>query len=350
MFSKYGLQEGGPANAIGVQLMYVPSVQSTLSLLIKEPAVEYAEPNYLVELDQPIEGDPLLSSNPVIEEPNDPYLSSQYALPLVNAFKGWEKSIGNKEMVIAVVDTGIDYTHPDLVGKVIKGYDFVENDTDPMDENAHGTHVAGIASALSNNGEGIAGIAPEVTLMAVRVLNAWGGGTLKGIADGILWATDNGAKGMNMSLGIYESSKVMEEALQYALDKDVVITASSGNSGTNADVHLPSTYPGVIEVNATDKKDKKASFSNYGETASVCTPGVDILSTILKSRYGNKSGTSMSAPHVLGLVGLVRSVYPTMSGAQVKAHIEATADDLGTEGFDLYYGYGRINLLKALSL
>jgi subtilisin family serine protease len=227
-----------------------------------------------------------------------------------------------------------------------------------MDDHGHGTHCAGIAAAIADNAEGGAGVAPGVGLMSVKVLDARGGGSDATIAEGIVYAADHGAKVASMSLGLYKRSKVIEDALQYALDHDVVLVASAGNNNAENDPvaapHLPSTFPGVIEVAATDAKDAKARFSNFGKTVSVAAPGVDILSTLptysvgRDLNYGMMSGTSMASPFVAGVAGLVRSQFPNLTNKEVKAKIEASADDLGTKGFDTTFGHGRVNALNAV--
>jgi len=206
----------------------------------------------------------------------------------------------------------------------------------------------------------VAGVAPGVGIMSVKVIDAKGRGSDATIAEGIVYAADHGAKVMSMSLGLYKRSQIIEDALQYALDKDVVLCASAGNNNALNDPesapHLPSTYPGVIEVAATDVLDKKARFSNFGKTVAVAAPGVDIMSTLptktgqTAKPYGKMSGTSMASPYVAGLAALVRSQFPTMKQAEVKAHIQRTADDLGDQGFDPIFGHGRVNAFKAVSV
>lgn len=315
-----------------------------LADLRKDGAVAYAEPVQRVELEKDI---------------NDPKAAQQYALKISHTVEAWDTQMGTPETIVAIIDSGIDMNHPDLKDKIVpQSYNVLDHSNKPMDDLGHGTHCAGIAAAIANNAEGGAGVAPGVGLMSVKVLDARGGGTDATIAEGIVYAADHGAKVASMSLGLYKRSKVIEDALQYALDHDVVLVASAGNNNAENDPttapHLPSTYPGVIEVAATDANDAKARFSNFGKTVCVAAPGVDILSTMptynvgRTLNYGLMSGTSMASPFVAGLAGLVRSQYPTLTNKEVKAKIEAACDDLGAKGFDTTFGHGRVNALNAV--
>ncbi len=280
----------------------------------------------------------------------DPMMKDQYALTNTKATTAWNTTKGDARTIIAVIDTGADLNHPDLKDKIVSSYNVFTKTSAVSDAHGHGTHCAGIAAAALN-GVGIAGIAPNAGLMPVQVLSAGGGGSDATIAEGIVWAADHGAKVMTMSLGLYKRSKVIEEALQYALDKDIALVASAGNNNALNDPekapHLPSTYPGVIEVAATDNQDKKASFSNYGDTIAVAAPGVDILSTV-PGNYKKMSGTSMASPAAAGVVALIRSRYPNLKQAEVKQHLQKTAMDLGTPGFDQYFGHGLVDAAAAV--
>jgi subtilisin family serine protease len=292
---------------------------------------------------------------------DDPMIKDQYALNITNALKAWDVQKGKLDTMIAVIDSGVDMTHPDLKDKIVKSYNVFTKNNQVKDMNGHGTHCAGIAAAAVGNGVGTAGVAPGCGLMAVQVLSEQGGGSDQTIADGIVWAADNGAKVMTMSLGLYKRSKVIEDALQYALDKDVLLCASAGNNNAQNDPetapHLPSTYPGVVEVAATDAKDQKASFSNWGKTVVVAAPGHQILSTVPtynngtgKTSYAIMSGTSMASPFAAGVAGLIRSQHPEWNREQVRKAMETAVTDLGDKGFDQYFGHGRVDALKAVSL
>jgi thermitase len=283
-------------------------------------------------------------------EPNDPNYKDQYGMKLINAPAAWEIQPGKKSIKIAIVDTGVDLNHPDLKSQIVPGYNAAEPGQSPQDGDEHGTHCAGIAAAAANNALGVVGVAPGVSIMPVKVLGA--GATEATIADGVIWAADHGANVITMSLGLYKRSPVFEKALGYALGKGVTITASAGNNNAENDPekapHLPSTYPGVIEVAAIDSADQKASFSNFGKTVSVAAPGVNILSTVPGGGYKRMSGTSMAAPHAAGLAALILSNHPDWKPAQVKAAMEQSAKDNGTAGFDPIFGFGRIDALAAV--
>ncbi|HBN08174.1 MAG TPA: peptidase S8 [Cyanobacteria bacterium UBA8530] len=296
------------------------------------------------------------------KEINDPRAKEQFALTVTNSLKAWDVTMGAMTTQIAVIDTGIDPDHPDLVNKVVAKYNVFTKDDKVKDGAGHGTHTAGIAAAEANNNIGIAGMAPQCGLMIVQVLDANGSGSEETIADGVTWAADHGAKVMTMSLGLYKRSPIVEAALQYALDKDVVLVASAGNSNKKNDPitapHLPSTYPGVVEVAATDKNDKKASFSNYGKTVTVAAPGVDILSTVPTyktddaegTNYALMSGTSMASPCAAGVIGLIRAQHPDWKREQVVESLKKATNDLGGAGFDELFGNGRVDSLKAVNL
>jgi subtilisin family serine protease len=300
-------------------------------------------------------GNGIVSVNPAQQAfldaaPNDPSYGEQYGMKLINAPGAWAIQPGKKSIAIAIVDPGVDLSHPDLKDKIIPGYNANEPGQPPQDGDEHGTHCAGIAAASANNGVGVVGVGAGISIMPVKVLGA--GASEATIADGVIWAADHGAKVITMSLGLYKRSPVFEKALGYALGKGVTITASAGNNNAENDPekapHLPSTYPGVIEVAATDAADQKASFSNFGKTVSVAAPGVNILSTVPGGRYAKMSGTSMAAPHAAGLAALILSNHPDWKPAQVKAAMEASAKDFGKPGFDPIFGFGRIDAFAAV--
>ncbi|MFI6319463.1 S8 family peptidase [Nonomuraea sp. NPDC050556] len=251
------------------------------------------------------------------EQP-DPLEPQQWAVPAMKLPQAWQTAKGDN-VVIAIIDTGVDTNHPDLKDKIVKGYDFVAGDDDPMDQNGHGTHVAGIAAAVTDNGVGIAGAAPNAMIMPVRVLGTVGSGDQATIVKGIKWAADNGAKVINMSLGETGlmsrllKGGVLNPAIQYAHDKGAVVVAAAGNEGTAKQPYKPTTQ--VLVVGASDQQGKPADFSNFGADQAVSAPGVRILSTLptyktpetLKngSGYGMLDGTSMASPYVAGLAALL---------------------------------------------
>jgi len=326
-----------------------------IAKLQKDKLVKMVNPEYRIDLPQ-VKIEPVVDlarAGSVSAMISDPLASEQYSLKLVNAEQAWETNSGNANIKVAVVDTGVDLNHPDLKSKIVPGKNIVDPAKEPLDDDGHGTHCAGIAAATVDNGEGVAGMGNKVSVMPVKVLS-YGSGNESTIAAGITWAADNGANVITMSIGLYRSSKLIEDALQYALDKNVVLVASAGNNNSEYSVHLPSTYPGVIEVAATDAQDKKASYSNYGKKVSVAAPGSAIISTLptyetrKPKNYGKLSGTSMAAPHVAGLAALILSKNPNLKYTEVTKIIEGSAKDLGDQGWDKYYGHGRIDLLEAM--
>lgn len=283
----------------------------------------------------------------VVEEPNDMfYGSNQWNLPLIATDKAWQISTGDPGVVIAVVDTGVDLTHPEFKGQLVQGINMITGDR-PEDDNGHGTHVAGVIAARTNNLEGIAGIDWDGKVMPIKTMAADGSGSVVDIADGIVWAVDHGAKVINLSLGEYNDSDYLHDAIKYAYNKGAVLVAAMGNDGID-NPSYPAAYPEVISVAANDETTESAMFSNYGPHTSVSAPGVSIPSTYPGERYVAMSGTSMATPHVAGVCGLILSINPNLSPDEVKHILESTADDLGPEGKDDYYGYGQINVAKAL--
>jgi thermitase len=278
--------------------------------------------------------------------PNDPYWSLQWGPQKIQADQAWDTTVGSSSVLVAIVDTGIDYTHPDIAPNyALGGYDWVNNDTDPMDDNGHGTHCAGIIAAAINNNIGIAGLA-QVRVMAEKGLDSSGWGTEDWLANAIVHAVDAGAKIISMSWGGYGDSQLIYDAITYAYDAGVLLVAAAGNDATNMKLY-PAGYKEVIAVAATDESDQPAWFSNYGDWIDLAAPGVDIYSTVPWG-YASMSGTSMACPHVSGVAALVWSLYPDKARDWVREWLKYTADDLGDPGYDVRYGYGRVNAANAV--
>ncbi len=275
--------------------------------------------------------------------PNDPKLPQQYGPQKTQCLAAWDLNKGSSSTVIAIVDTGVDYNHPELSGKVIKGKDFINNDDDPMDDNGHGTHCSGIAAAKTNNGVGVAGAGFNCTILAEKVLSGGGGGSADTVTSGILDAIDKGANVISMSLGGSGFTDAEQAAVDLAWTKNVVVVAAAGNNGVT-DKFYPAGFEHCIAVAATDRNDQKADFSNYGaDWVDVAAPGVDILSTLPGNNYGVESGTSMACPLVAGITGLVRAYGPQLTNVQVRNIIESTCDNVGT-----FVAFGRVNAFQAL--
>lgn len=319
---------------LNVWLVQVPfgQVAESIAAFSRCPEVRYAEPNYAVSISETV--------------PGDPDWVLQYGLISLRAPQGWDYSTGSEAVTIAILDTGVDLNHLDLAGKIVPGYDFVNHDALAQDDNGHGTHVAGIAAASGNNGIGVVGVSWGARIMPVKVLNAGGNGSFATLAEGIAWAADHGAQIVNLSLGGASPSAVLEEAVNYAVGKGVVLVAAAGNTGSNF-VLYPARYPNVIAVGAVDAANNRMGISNYGPELDLVAPGASIYSTLIGG-YGYKGGTSMAAPYVSGLAAILYGM--NSSPAAITAEMETTTLDLGAAGFDVYYGFGLIQMDRALRL
>jgi thermitase len=330
----------GEIAALGVQVIAVPAgtVEARVAAYSRNPNVEYAEPNYIAY---------------AIGTPNDPYFGNQWGMTKIQAPDAWDVTTGSSGVKIAILDTGIDQDHEDLASKIVSQENFTDSPT--LDDlYGHGTHVAGIAAAATNNGKGVAGVGYNSSLLNVKVLNDQGSGYYSWVANGIIWAADKGAaKVINMSLGGSVKSTTLENAVNYAWGKGVVLAAAAGNSGSASPLY-PAYYKNCIAVAATDENDAKASWSSFGKWVDVAAPGVNIFSTfpnhpyvIDKSLgYDYGSGTSMATPHVAGLAALVWATGYGSSNASVRSRIESTADKI--PGTGKYWIWGRINAYNAV--
>jgi subtilisin family serine protease len=283
----------------------------------------------------------------------DPRVKNQWALADYPFSSLWPCGRG-AGVTVAVVDTGVQANHPDFSGHVLPGISILSNGqvqagggaTDP---NGHGTHVAGIIGA-AENGIGIVGVAPQATILPVRVLGANGTGLSTDIAQGITWATDRGAAVVNLSLGSDIDSPSVDSAVAYAVAHGVVVVASAGNTGDTTGLpEYPGALDAVIAVAAVGRTGAIAPYSTQADYVDVAAPGTDILSTVPTSTWEKKSGTSMSAPHVSGLVALLIDARGPIAPATMRARLTSTATDAGPNGFDPAYGWGRVNPLAALT-
>ncbi|SDY89698.1 Subtilase family protein [Evansella caseinilytica] len=283
-----------------------------------------------------------------VSVPNDEFYEPyQWNLSQIYTEEGWSFSVGDEEVPIAIVDSGVDPEHIDLAARIKAGFNAFEDNQAYNDENGHGTHVAGIAAAITNNEAGVAGVSWNNPLLAVKVLDQNAEGNALSIAKGIIWAVDQGARVINLSLGDSHDSDLMYDAVRYAYERDVVLIAASGNDDVETPM-FPAAYDEVLAVAAVDPQRERAFFSNYGEHIDVSAPGEHIPSTFPENQYVVMSGTSMAAPHVTGLAGLIRSINPSLTNEDVYDLIRETSDDLGDKGFDPFFGYGEINIRTAL--
>ncbi|MEZ5169334.1 MAG: S8 family serine peptidase [Acidimicrobiia bacterium] len=281
----------------------------------------------------------------------DPKRSQQWALNNVSFESAWDTANGSGT-VIAVVDTGVRATHEDLGSKTEAGADFVSpgGGTGCFDPHGHGTHVAGIASASTNNGKGVAGGSPGSHIMPVRVLDEDGSGWTSDVTAGIIWAADHGADVINLSLGGGGYSSSMRTAVQNAVADGVLVVAASGNNNSSTPSY-PGGYPEALTVASTTSSNIRSGFSNYGPHVDVAAPGSGILSTggWANNAYVTMSGTSMATPYASAAAAVVKSACPAASANDVTAALTSTATDLGSPGFDNYFGHGLINPAGAVT-
>lgn len=297
--------------------------------LDRAPGVESAEYNYVRQTDF---------------VPNDPLFGKEYGLKKPGYPQAWNKTRGKKSVRIGIVDSGIDARHPDVRGKIVAKRDFVPLSSGARDAVGHGTHVAGIAAAATNNRRGVAGGCPNCQLLIAKSVGQFGGSDAD-IAKGINWTVNNGADVVNLSLGGPQRSTTLERAVNRAWNRGAVVVAAAGNDGDTTR-NYPAAYPKVMAVGATNASDQRARFSNRGRWISVTAPGVGIISTVPGNSYERQSGTSMASPNVAGLAGLLAS--QNRSNAQIRWLIQKRAVDLGPSGKDASYGYGRINAARAV--
>jgi beta propeller repeat protein len=374
------------------------SVEEGVVKLKENPDVEYAQPNYLVE---------------AFSVPNDPYYHSQgswgqpyddlWGLKKIQCEGAWDISQG-EGVVVAVVDTGLDYNHPDIAENVytnpneipgngldddgngfiddVRGWDFANGDNNPIDGHGHGTHVSGTIAAVGNNGIGVIGVAPKAKIMPLKGLDDKGSGYADNLSDAIIYAADNGADVINNSWGCSSgclSNPVVEEAVRYAHGLGAVVVFAAGNAELPVGLFSPQNQPETIVVSAFDQNDQKTSFTNFGLKVDVAAPGGGAWSTIttegfykevmnilsLRSslsdstlpstlyvgdRYLRLAGTSMAAPHVAGLAALILSRNPELTNEEVRQILRVSADDVAAPGSDLFAGAGRINATEALTV
>jgi len=337
MTAKYGyklLARNDALNCVLVEAARTDTQRAMNALMAEEDFVRYVEPNKRVQ---------------ALYIPDDPlYPFNQWGPQSIKANWVWDSERGNKNVTIAIIDSGIDYNHEDLnTNYIAGGFDWVNNDSDPMDDYGHGTHCAGIAAAIIDNGKGIAGIA-QVNLMAEKVLDGTGGGTEWDVAQGIVHAADNNADIISLSLGGDADVQVEEDACLYAWNHSCLLVAAAGNN--NKWVKYPGAYETVIAVGAINQTDQRWGSSSWGPNLELVAPGVGILSTYPSDNYATLQGTSMAAPHVAGVAALMWSKYPTLTNHEVRDILSHTADDLGPDGFDQYYGYGKVNAMNATDL
>jgi thermitase len=350
-------EEIGEIKGIDVVVVRVPQgkEEDFLERYRRHPRVLYAELHHRVEpLDTPwTPNDPCYAgctdtSGNTFSQWGLSKIQSPAAWPVINALTG--------TTTVAVIDSGVEDTHPDLSGQLLPGYNFVSNTNDPEDYDGHGTHVAGIIGAVTNNGTGVASIGKQaVRIMPLKALAHWivdsdHSDYAGDVARAVIYAADNGAKVINMSLRVYGYSHAVQKALHYAWSRDVLPVVAAGNFTTDGYVY-PAASVWALAVSATDSNDQKASWSSYGRAVTVSAPGEGIYSTVLAGRYGLMSGTSQAAPFVAGLAGVLRTQTPTASNLAIMQRIQQTADNVSSTpngGRSDLTGYGRISAHNAV--
>jgi hypothetical protein len=317
---------------IKTHLIRVPShaLEKVQRALSHRPEVEFVEKNRAFAPDL---------------VPNDPYYPNQWHLAQIKAPQAWDITQGAADVIIAILDSGVDASHNDLSDKLVFGYNFYDYNTDTSDVYGHGTPVAGAAAAAGNNGIGVAGVAWGTRIMPIRVTSTDGWAYTSTISTGLTWAVDNGARVMNLSFSGVAGSQTIRNAAQYVVDRGGVVVAAAGNCGCNDST---AEAPYIVSVSATDSRDDLAYFSSRGDYVDVSAPGLGIWSTTRGGGYGSVSGTSFSSPVTAGVVALMLSANPDLTSLEVMEILENTTDDLGPVGYDTSFGFGRVNAYEAV--
>lgn len=328
----HGGKRAGKIDGIDVHIIQLPptaSEKAVTALLAKNKYLKFAEL------------DPIVTAAATV---NDPYYSKAWHLPKIGAPAAWDNSWGDG-VIIAVLDTGLNDNHEDIVGRTVPGWNFYDNNSDTSDVHGHGTAVAGAAVAGTNNGMGVAAIAGNACIMPVRVADANAQATGSAIAKGLVWAADNGAKVANISYHGIPGNLTVQSAAKYMKNKGGLVVVAAGN--TSAEIVSPAD-DSMIFVSATDANDVKTSWSSWGNYVDLAAPGVSIYTTDRGGSYRTASGTSLSSPIVAGVVGLMMAANPRLGPADIERVLFTTAKDLGSVVFDSYYGYGRVDAAAAV--
>lgn len=335
VFAAHGASQVDSIPQIDVRVLQVPAANRdrVLTALKHNPNIEFAELNALAA--------PTATTN-------DPYVVNNYEWHLLKlqAFQAWDISVGTNA-VVAICDSGVDPTQPDLVGKLLPGYNFYANNTDTSDQFGHGTGVAGAAAAQGNNGIGVAGVAWNALVLPLKISAPDGSATYSAIANALTYAVDHGARVINISYGGGSSTSTLDSAANYVWTHNGVIFASAGNAGTSAPQY-PAACKNVVAVSATGYDDDFQTWSSYGSDVSLCAPGIGIWTTKNDGTYNAVSGTSFSSPVAAGCAALLLGYNPQLTNAAVVQLLENNSDDLGAAGYDIYFGYGRVNAYRAL--
>lgn len=331
----HGGRSVGKLRNIGVHMVNVPpqAEDAVVRALSKNPHILFAEKDFLIE--------------PAETIPDDPQYRNAWHHSQIQAPNAWT-SASAAGITIAILDTGVNPFHPDMVGNLVPGWNSVSRNTDTTDVMGHGTQVAGAAAAITNNGIGVAGIAWNAQIMPVRISNKSDGwATFSSAANALTWAVDNGADVVNLSYNMSRSSSVASAA-KYVRDRGGLVVMAAGNNGTDPGL---SDNANIIAVSATGFGDAKAGWSNYGSYIDVSAPGVSILTTTNGGGYGSASGTSYASPVAAGVVALIKGANSDLLPDEVEAILEASADDpVSTADWHAYFGHGRVNAALAVQM
>ena len=336
IFAVHGAAEIASIAPLNVRVLQVPAAarDQVLDALQHNPNIEFAETNGLAS--------PAALTN-------DTYVINGYEWHLnkIQAGDAWGITSGNASTLMAICDTGVAADQPDLMGKVLPGYNFYANTTDTADDYGHGTAVAGAAAAQGNNGMGVAGIAWSASVLPIKISDPAGYATYANMASALTYAVDHGARVINMSFSGSSSSTTLQGAADYVWSHNGLIFASAGNTGTSAPQY-PAACKNVIAVSGLEYEDVIGTWSSYGSDISLSAPGVGIFTTNRDGTYAGWSGTSLASPIAAGVAALVVSLNPELTNASILDLLKNNSDDLGTAGYDIYYGYGRVNAYRAL--
>ncbi len=379
LFNWYKITLNDPKKTITKNSAEFYKLKRVMDSYKSDPNLDIVEPDYTIS---------------IFLAPNDPYYSSSgswnqaypdlWGIRKINSEQAWDQTTGSTSIIVAGIDTGVDRNHVDIKDNMwvntreipnngidddgngyvddYYGWNWVANSNDPMDDNGHGTHTAGTIAATGNNGIGVVGVNWKSKIIALKFLDSTGSGYISNGIKALQYAADMGARVSSNSWGCMCNSVAMDDAIQYEHDKGMVVVAAAGNNNADALDFSPASSDGVITVAASDYNDAKASFSNWGEKIDVAAPGVNILSTrasnspmctasiTVGTNYCVVSGTSMATPHVAGLAALILSKNPNLTNEEVRQIIRNGATDLGTSGWDPYFGYGRINAQGSINL
>lgn len=348
-FSPFGFGDPELADRLGLSRTYffrVPQGTNVLRMVSEFKAAPGVE---LAELD---------GIGGVAYTPNDPNIRNCWGLNNtgqtggtadadIDAFEAWDTFLGGDNVLLAVIDTGVDPNHVEMAGKIVPGWNTNNNTSDTMDRFGHGTHVAGTAGAWGDNNAGLAGVSFGLKIMPMKCLTDGGSGTEAQCGASMVWAADRGADLMNMSLQYYTGSSTFNDSVNYAFNRGVLLIAATGNNQGRR-VAWPAKFDNCQGAGATTHTDAIASFSNYGPEVDVAAPGENVYSSTPGNNYAYYSGTSMASPHTAGTAGLVWSYDRTLRNTEVFELIRSTAEDKGTVGFDERFGWGRINANQAI--